>query len=305
MADANLEPYVAEQLDGPEEVEFRMVRLLANHEAEHLEAAIASVMEHRGTASLFRLVKANYDALFVHLQQGVQAMQKKKPGDWKVSFGEETNRHIVNFLSTKRMFLDHADRRLKHDFGERAAADFEKLTNVAYDDSFAYRFCQQLRNFVQHRGMPTTSVRFGSHLGARDVGDAALSVSSAATTSAVYVEIERDLLAKDKRIKARFREELAGQPKAINVVAQIRDLVGPLEKLNDHLLIESADRARPQADLVCRVAADARAARVQGFLVLLWAPSGVEPSHLPRIEQLRYTPLPLDEANSILDLAGR
>lgn len=68
----------------------------------------------------------------------------------------EVNRHLLNFLSGVRMFLDHTETNLKRRYGagsERYAA-FKDATGKAFDTSFAYRFMYQLRNYVQHCGMP-------------------------------------------------------------------------------------------------------------------------------------------------------
>ena len=66
------------------------------------------------------------------------------------------NRHLMNFLSAFRTFLDHTETNLKRRHGtnsERLAA-FEAATSNAFDSSISYRFLSQLRNYVQHCGMP-------------------------------------------------------------------------------------------------------------------------------------------------------
>jgi hypothetical protein len=66
------------------------------------------------------------------------------------------NRHLLNLLSSFRTFLDHTETYLKRRHGsssERAVA-FKLTTSAAFDSSFSYRFLSQLRNYVQHCGMP-------------------------------------------------------------------------------------------------------------------------------------------------------
>ena len=66
----------------------------------------------------------------------------------------------MNFLSAFRTFLDHTETNLKRRHGtnsERLAA-FEAATSNAFDSSISYRFLSQLRNYVQHCGMPVGKI---------------------------------------------------------------------------------------------------------------------------------------------------
>lgn len=66
---------------------------------------------------------------------------------------------ILNYLSSMRMFLDHAakelNRRDKLDDGGRLDA-WEEACSSEYDHYFAYRFLYRYRSYIQHRGLPLT-----------------------------------------------------------------------------------------------------------------------------------------------------
>jgi hypothetical protein len=69
---------------------------------------------------------------------------------------EKIYRLIGELLSGFRAFLDYWETNLKREFGKDSsqANDFKQSTNNEYDNVFAYRFICELRNYVQHCGMP-------------------------------------------------------------------------------------------------------------------------------------------------------
>lgn len=67
----------------------------------------------------------------------------------------EVNRHILNYLSSTRTYIDHVARLLKK---INLSEEFElKISNI-YDENFSYRFYSRLRNYSQHKGIPLTYV---------------------------------------------------------------------------------------------------------------------------------------------------
>src|SRR6476646_1442100 len=62
----------------------------------------------------------------------------------------------VNWLSAMRMFLDHQETDLTRRFGKLSPefVAFKTATSAAYDSEVGYRFAYQLRNYVQHCGLP-------------------------------------------------------------------------------------------------------------------------------------------------------
>ena len=67
----------------------------------------------------------------------------------------EANRHIMNFLSSSRAYIDQIQQDFRHlpfpiPFGDQAKVRLA----LAYDGSKEYRFLEALRNFVQHRSLP-------------------------------------------------------------------------------------------------------------------------------------------------------
>jgi hypothetical protein len=78
----------------------------------------------------------------------------------------ELNRRVVNYLTSMRLFLDHTSRRLKRHYGKPSdpLAAFDAARSSAFDGSAAYRIVDELRNYVQHRGLPVHSAGVASEL---------------------------------------------------------------------------------------------------------------------------------------------
>jgi hypothetical protein len=72
------------------------------------------------------------------------------------------NRRIVNVLTACRLYLDHSNHTISELFanktGELNAA--KKRGSAAYDDNLSYRFMEELRNHVQHRGLLVQCLSF-------------------------------------------------------------------------------------------------------------------------------------------------
>lgn len=93
-------------------------------------------------------------------------------GDWSAAVAEvkTVNRHLVNLLSTCRMYVDHLPQHLNVIFGDNStqADAFQTATSEEFDQHLGYRVLYALRNYVQHSGWPIQSI---SHNRKRIDGD--------------------------------------------------------------------------------------------------------------------------------------
>ena len=75
----------------------------------------------------------------------------------------QSNRHFLSYLAAVRTYLDHTETRLKRYYGPgEPFATFKRARSAAYDESFAYRFLDQLRNYGQHCGLPIGHIEISS-----------------------------------------------------------------------------------------------------------------------------------------------
>ena len=78
----------------------------------------------------------------------------------RIKLGESLMSQIVNWLTSFRLFLDHAETNLKRTYGDNSSQvlRFKEQTALAFDGKLGYRFIYQYRNYVQHCGTPVSSI---------------------------------------------------------------------------------------------------------------------------------------------------
>lgn len=134
------------------------------------------------------------------------------------------NRRVLNYLTTFRTYLDHAERLLKHEFGKESEQfeEFKKVCSREYDDYFAYRFLYKLRNYAQHCGMPVGSV----NLNAKEI------TGGVEHTLLVHLDRDKLLTAKDLWGKP-VKEELQGMPLNIEITVYLKELQACIERIQE------------------------------------------------------------------------
>jgi len=72
---------------------------------------------------------------------------------------------LVNLLTAARLYLDHLPQRFAECLPDEKSAKciLKKRASQEYDDHFEYRFMEQLRNYMQHKGVPVHEFGTGYH----------------------------------------------------------------------------------------------------------------------------------------------
>jgi hypothetical protein len=75
------------------------------------------------------------------------------------------DRRLTNLLSACRLYFDQIGHLLSETFGTASgeAKQVNEKRNELYDQSFAFRLMEALRNFVQHRALPIENIAFNRH----------------------------------------------------------------------------------------------------------------------------------------------
>jgi len=136
------------------------------------------------------------------------------------------DRRIVNLLTACRLYLDHSSHALSHLFGKNSSelAAASKRTHEAYDDIFGYRFMEELRNYVQHRGLLVHSITYWTSLVTQDAKD------SLQFTIAPTVELAS--LEGDGKFKPSILEEAKSLGKTIDLRQTVREYVAAIWSLH-------------------------------------------------------------------------
>jgi len=155
----------------------------------------------------------------------------------------EVNRRILNLLSSFRSFLDHSETKLNRRYGEHSIQfqHFKKETNRVYDSFFSYRFLYELRNYIQHCGMPLGLLKHSASI---------IDLETKETQVTLTISFDRDsLLSEWDKWKLPLRNEINQQPAQLPIDPLLRELMWCIQQINN-VVIEDELPALEQAALV-------------------------------------------------------
>jgi hypothetical protein len=133
-------------------------------EYEEIVAAVATLARleppfHAGLVERnYRDLQALYQFVTITLSLGREFASPNRK-----QLADSVATSIVNWLTAMRLFLDHEETELKRRFGKQSAEAeaFTAATANAFDaDEPGYRFASKFRNYVQHCGVPLSSLDF-------------------------------------------------------------------------------------------------------------------------------------------------
>lgn len=152
------------------EIKIEFLDSLTTNQFKELENAISEIEELNNIRRLLEFVIKNDNEIITFLNSALQELVSKsvswdgvKRTDADKTFFE-SNRLLLNYLSSVNIFLCHCETYLNRKFGDNSETfiEFKKMLSVFYDNSFAYRFLYQLRNYSQHCGLPLDNIQFTS-----------------------------------------------------------------------------------------------------------------------------------------------
>lgn len=202
---------MVDRVDANKERECVGIRELSDEEVSQLQLALSLVGAFNSSYLLYEICAANYK----EFKRYHNSLQKKR--GFNVQSGHEIllegNRLLLNFLSSFRTFIDHQESDLKKisATGVNWLEHFEQQAATLYDSNFSYRFLWNLRNYVQHCGLP---------VGGFSIRPMIDSDGKEKPHSLLY--FNRDsLLNKSGVWKKIVREELAQQPEEMDIAEHI------------------------------------------------------------------------------------
>ncbi len=150
------------------EIEVEFCDILSQDDFSRFENAITEIEQLNNVRRLLDFVVINDSEIIDYLNVIAQDFIQKsvswngvKRADTERLFSN-VNRLFLNYLSSIKTFLDHIETHIHRTFGESSSefTEFKKMLSVFYDNSFAYRFFYELRNYSQHCGLPIDNVSF-------------------------------------------------------------------------------------------------------------------------------------------------
>ena len=203
------------------------LRELSDTEYEEYEKAHARLIRFASDQHLFMIVRLNYDEYENLLKRYFEEYTKDPRMFWSRIEGMvlNINRHIMNYLSAVRTFLDHSETNLKRRYGPNSqrVRRFRDACSSAYDNHFSYRFVSELRNYVQHCGMP---------LGELTLHSVEVDPHTKKVHHSLAVKFNRDELLSNFRWKSRLTKEIQKLPLRFEITPHLAEMMKCLERIN-------------------------------------------------------------------------
>lgn len=193
---------------------------------------------------VYQVLSANFEGFFGLVFEIAAAYAKREVrSELQVDvIRAEIDRHLLNFLMSMRLYLDHTDHALVHRFGNASSqhAAFKSACSGAYDGCFAYRFLYRLRNFAQHQGLPVGSFILSDSVTGED--EEGHSVMLKQGEKRVYLSLRASpkTLAREYDGWSKVRNELEAMTDDIDLVGQVRQCMDRLAGI--HALVMEMER---------------------------------------------------------------
>lgn len=139
-------------------------------------------------------------------------------------------RRVSNLLSACRMYIDQSKHHIKNIYGDKSTfyKQIIDLQGAQYDQRLGYRVMEELRNYVQHRGIPIHNVMFTRQMIEGD--------PSSHVLFQIVPKLQISVLKNDEKFKRRIIEELSSQNKDIvDLRPYIRDYIEGIVFVHERL----------------------------------------------------------------------
>jgi hypothetical protein len=239
------------------------------------------------------MTERNYVALRQLVEEAVReyAATRKPPDHLAANGSAEVNRHLMNFLSSFRSFLDHSETHFTHaDASGTWKRRFKECSAACYDTVFAYCLLYEFRNYVQHCGIPLGGIYVSTR---RD--------PQGNSQPEFRVYLARDHLLQWPKWKSIVKTDLKQQSKEIPLMPLVDDLMECIHRLNkmnltwewENGLLDAAQKLRPAMEEILTGCQD-----VDPALAIV-------PAHRTGSMDIKSYPFPMVELREVFDsMAG-
>ena len=207
--------------------EFTEVRDLKEAEYEEFKKVTSHLLRFSADQQLLMIVRLNYED-YLNLLKQYFVEYTENPSMNYPRFGRmvlNINRHILNYLSSVRAFLDHSETNLKRRYGRNSkrVRRFKEACSKAYDSNFSYRFLYGVRSYVQHCGMP---------LGCLTLTSKVVGPRPEDLRHTMAVKLNRDELLGNFSWGSRLAKEIQKLPLTFDINPHITEMMKCLERIN-------------------------------------------------------------------------
>jgi hypothetical protein len=227
----------------------KAIRKLSNSEYKEFKKATMCLLRFSSDQRIFLIARLNYDSFNNLLKRYFEAYTKNPSMGWPRAEKMilEINRHLLNYLSAVRTFLDHSETNIKRRYGRNSerVKRFKRVCSKEYKNSFSYRFIYNLRNYAQHCGMP---------LGQLTLKSEEVDPHSKEVIHSLSIKFNRDeLLSEYDSWGSQLKREIQRLPKTFEINPHISEMMKCIEMITTSLIEEEMPELIKSASYVLRL----------------------------------------------------
>jgi hypothetical protein len=250
----------------------KSVRELSKAEHDQYKRGNSLLLQFWNDQQLFQIARLNHLEFENLVDSHLREYAAHAVVDWHHMnmMVREANRRILNYLCSVRTFLDHSEFNLKDRHGKESerVRQFKEACSHSYDSVFSYRFIYQLRNYVQHCGMPVGSFSLSS----------AVDRTTEQVTHTLGLYFDRDTLLKYDSWGTQLETEIRNLPNEIDVIPHLRAMMECIGSINQ-IVIRDELQGVGRASQVMKDLLDEASRSGKGTpCILFLSKSAVEPS---------------------------
>jgi hypothetical protein len=231
---------------------YQTLRELGEEEYRRYVHDVATVLEFFFDYEQYGLVRSAYGEYLLLLAKQAEVLADhvhlNEVLRSKIVLG--INRRLRSFLTEFRLFLDHAEAKLKRRYGHQSeqVRAFKAATSRHFDNSFAYRFVYGLRNYAIHEDLPINAISLSGGEGEFDPEDPA-------SHNRLFVGVSRDaLLTSSRGWRAEVKPGLEKLPPNFELEPLIKEAMLCLEKIHVELVCTKLAGEKQAAERVIALA---------------------------------------------------
>lgn len=215
------------QLGFLEKQKITCVKNISDKEYTEYKKNLKVLTDFSSKQQLFTILNLNFDEFNCLVSTQLLEFKKNPSMNWPrmEAILINTNRILINFLSSFRTLLDHMEYNLKKIYGNESEK-FKRFKNICseqYDKYFSYRFLYKLRNYSQHCGMPVGSLTINSKV-SED--------TNKETDEYLAVYFNRDELLNKYDSWGIVKNEISNLPPKIEINAFVKELMECMTSIN-------------------------------------------------------------------------
>jgi len=143
------------------------------------------------------------------------------------------NRRIANLLTAAQLYIDQSKHDMATMFGRESVRDLKKKFDEEAAQSLGYRVMEEIRNHVQHRGLPVGLLAFP--------GDHHEEAGKTCVRFRIHPELDTDELRTDPGFDRSVLVEIEQQEDARDLTLMIRQFIAGLSRVHESVR-DLADR---------------------------------------------------------------